>query len=216
MVLVFDLDDTLYDELTFVRRGLRAVAEWGEAAYGWDAAPSYRTMSHLLATKGRGRIFNDWLQGRGCVRTAVHVYRHHRPRIALWGTAAVALAAVRSHPCYLVTDGHKIVQANKIEALRLTDRFKHAYITNRYGRANAKPSTYCFDLIRRREGCEWSDMAYVADNPAKDFVSLNPLGVHTVRVLTGQYRGVHSHNGFEARHRIRTLSTLPRLIERLS
>jgi len=146
----------------------------------------------------------------------MHIYGHHRPRIALWDTAAIALAAVRSHPRYLLTDGHKIVQANKIAALRLTNRFKDAYITNRYGRENAKPSTYCFELIRRREGCKWSDMAYVADNPAKDFVNLNPLGVHTVRVLTGQHRGVRGRNGFEARHRISSLATLPRLIERLS
>lgn len=213
MVLVFDLDDTLYDELSFVFSGFRAVAAWGQSTYGWDADDSYATMRKLLREHGRGRIFDSWLAGRGSVRQAVNVYRHHTPRIALWPAAKATLAAVRHMPCYIVSDGHKIVQASKVAALDLKERFRGVYLTNRYGRARAKPSPYCFDLIRSRERCGWSDMIYVGDNPAKDFVGLNPLGVVTVRVLTGQHRSVAATEGHEAGHRIRSLAALPRLIK---
>jgi putative hydrolase of the HAD superfamily len=216
MVLIFDLDDTLYDELSFVLSGFRAVAAWGQSTYGWHADDSYATMRKLLRQHGRGRIFDSWLAGRGSVRQAVSVYRHHTPRIALWPKADSTLAAVRHLPCYIVSDGHKVVQANKVAALKLRARVKGVYLTNQYGTARAKPSPYCFDLIRNREGCEWSDMMYVGDNPAKDFVGLNPLGVRTVRVLTGQHRAVAAAAGYDAGHRIRSLASLPQLIKALS
>ena len=31
-------------------------------------------------------------------------------------------------------------------------------------------------------------MVYVGDDPNKDFVNLNPLGMKTVRVLTGRFK----------------------------
>lgn len=216
MVLVFDLDDTLYAELSFVDSGFRAVAAWGESTCGLGAEESYATLTKLLAEQGRGQIFDEWLKGRGPVRTAVNVYRHHVPQISLWPAARAVLRRLNRFPRYIVTDGHKIVQANKIAALGLENQFSGIYLTNRYGRARAKPSPYCFELIQRRENCDWSDMMHIADNPAKDFVGLNPLGVRTVRVLTGQHRSAVARRGYDAAHRIRSLASLPQLLERLT
>jgi putative hydrolase of the HAD superfamily len=212
MIPIFDLDDTLYDELTYVRSGFRAVATWGADWFGWDAAISYARLNHLLETEGRGRIFDLWLNGRGSVRDALRVYRHHSPDINPWESAVRVLDRLSDHSTYLVTDGHKIVQANKLAALGISSRFRHAYITHRYGIANAKPSTHCFALIRSRERCAWEDLVYVGDNPAKDFVNLNKLGVHTVRVLTGQHRGTVAAPGFDAQHHINSLDELPDLL----
>jgi putative hydrolase of the HAD superfamily len=215
MVPIFDLDDTLYDELSYVRSGFRAVAAWGETRLGWPAEASFQRLCTLLAAQGRGRVFNDWLTGHASVQEALRVYRQHRPDITLWPSAVRALDALQDRPLYLVTDGHKGVQARKIEALGITPRFRHAYITHRYGVAHAKPSAHCFALIRRREACAWQDMVYVGDNPAKDFVTLNTLGVHTVRVLTGQHRDVAARPGFDAAHRIAGLDELIPLLTRL-
>jgi putative hydrolase of the HAD superfamily len=214
MIPIFDLDDTLYDEQQFVRSGFRAVARWGKAQFGWDTDASYKKMLKLLSRDGRGRIFNQWLDGRGSVREALRTYRHHTPDIALWPSAKVALDALKDRPLYLVTDGHKIVQANKIAALKIGPRFRHAYITHRYGLAHAKPSTHCFELIKKRERCRWEEMIYVGDNPDKDFINLNTLGVRTVRVMTGQHAGKTAQRGFDARYQIRDLSQLLALIDR--
>lgn len=212
MIPVFDLDDTLYEELAYVRSGFRAVAAWGEERFGLDATASFDRLNHLLETEGRGHVFDRWLAGRGSVREAVRVYRHHQPDITAWDAALRTLGALQDYPLYLVTDGHKVVQANKLKALGIAPLFRHCYLTHRYGIAHAKPSPRCFELIRRRERCAWEDLAYVGDNPAKDFVNLNPPGVQTVRVLTGQHRNVVAKPGFEARHRIRSLDELPALL----
>lgn len=118
-------------------------------------------------------------------------------------------------PLYLVTDGHKIVQRNKVDALGLWPEFRRIFITHRFGLAAAKPSVHCFERIREAEGCDWGDMVYVGDNPAKDFVSLNPLGVHTVRVLTGAHANVVAKRGHDANVTITSLDSLPNaLVER--
>lgn len=212
MIPIFDLDDTLYDELTYVHSGFRAVAKWASDTLGIDEHSSIEKLVTLLEREGRGRIFNTWLDGRGSVRDALRVYRHHVPAIELFDSARTVLGLLSPRALYLVTDGHKVVQGRKVEALGIRSLFRHTYLTHRYGIASAKPSTRCFSLIRQRECCEWDQMIYVGDNPAKDFVNLNPLGVHTIRVLTGQHRLAVARPGFDARHTIESLDQLPELL----
>lgn len=211
-VLVLDLDDTLYDELSFVRSGFRAVAAWGEERHGFDRAESFVTLMELLVSEGRGRVFDQWLEGRGSVRAALEVYRRHDPDIVLWPAAQRLLTRYRGAALYLVTDGHKAVQARKVTTLRLWNCMRRVYLTSRYGRVHAKPSPFCFELIARREQVPLSTLIHVADNPVKDFVGLNPHGVTTVRVLTGQHAQTSVVHGAEARFRIPDLDALPGLL----
>src|SRR3546814_9657261 len=111
-------------------------------------------------------------------------------------------------PLYSVTDGHNIVQRNKVDALALWPSFRKVYITHRFGRAAAKPSTHCFEHIRAAERCGWEQMVYIGDNPAKDFVNLNPLGMFTVRVRTGGHRDMLASPNFDAAVTIGDLDTL--------
>jgi putative hydrolase of the HAD superfamily len=219
MVLIFDLDDTLYLEITYVQSGFAAVAEALERRHGWDAAESIGLMNKVLHTQGRGSVFDALLASRGmltrsAVRYCVTLYRHHEPLIALAPEAEAFLSRWPGRP-YLVTDGHKVMQAKKVEALGIRSRFERVYITHRYGVRHAKPSPYCFDLIRRAEHCDWSDLVYVGDNPAKDFVSLNALGGTTVRVLTGEHCGVTAKPEHDGRHRIHSLRDLESLLQAL-
>lgn len=213
MILIFDLDDTLYPERSYVDSGFRAVAARLQERYGWDADASFGFMTEVLEREGRGAVFDRLLAGRGVERRSavvdcVKTYRHHRPSIALY-PAAERLLRCLEKPLYIVTDGHKIVQHRKVQALNVEPRFSKVFITHRYGTRHAKPSTYCFERIRELERCRWEDMAYVGDNPAKDFVSLTPLGVRTIRVLTGEHRLVKAQPGFDARHVISDLTGLP-------
>jgi len=215
MILIFDLDDTLYDERTYVNSGLKAVAKYGQAMFGWDAADSYKYMQEVLEREGRGEIFDLWLASNGkisrsLVTECVKVYRHHTPTLQLSLQEKNLLVKLSSkYPLYLVTDGHKVVQQKKIEALDISRFFRKGMITHRYGIHNAKPSIYCFDLIRKMEKCEWKDMVYVGDNPSKDFVNLNPLGVTTVRVKTGTHSKVKAKPGYDAKISIENMGFLP-------
>lgn len=218
LVLIFDLDDTLYDERSYVESGLRAVAAFGETEFGWPKAASFRFMRRLLDEEGRGAIFDRWLGAHGVkskalVRRCVGIYRGHAPSLRLNASAARLLPKLaQQFPLYLVTDGNKYVQRRKVAALGLEPLFRKVYLTYQYGVKRCKPSPYCFELIRKREGCRWADMIYVGDNPAKDFVALNRHGGHTVRVLTGMHRAAKAPRGFEAEHVIADLGELPQVL----
>ena len=58
MIFVFDLDDTLYDEITFVKSGLLQVAKYVNIHYKIEQQPAYELMLRELDINGRGKIFD--------------------------------------------------------------------------------------------------------------------------------------------------------------
>lgn len=192
MIVVFDLDDTLYPEEAFVASGFRAVAEALSERFGIRREDSLAIMWRSLEERGRGRQFDDVVEGLGLagrqsVAELVRIYRHHSPSIELPHESRAVLEALAPRPLYLVTDGHKVVQQNKIDALGVDSYVRHAYLTHRYAIRYRKPSVHVFELLRRRERCAAEDVVYIGDDPSKDFRGLRPLGYHTLRVLTGRH-----------------------------
>ncbi|MCW3019091.1 MAG: uncharacterized protein JWN10_1399, partial [Solirubrobacterales bacterium] len=214
MIVAFDLDDTLYPEKEFVESGFRAVASVLHERFQVNEDDALKAMSTSLAENGRGRQFDDVvarfeLTRRQSVKELVSVYRHHVPSISLPAASGATLAQLRPRPLYVVTDGHKIVQQNKITALGIAPLLRHAYITHRYGIAKRKPSTYVFELMIRRERCRPQDVLYVGDDPSKDFRALRPLGVRTVRVLTGRHAAVAVPAAQDAEYAVASITDVP-------
>lgn len=212
MILIFDLDDTLYDERQYVESGFRAVAEMGRQRWQLDATASFEYLCQLLDEYGRGKIFDKWLGANNLasktnIKDCIRCYRLHKPTLTLPNKHRELLQSLTG-PLYLVTDGHKIVQQNKITALGLTPYFKRIFITHRFGIKHAKPSTYCFELIKKAERCSWKELVYIGDNPAKDFVNLNKKGAGTIRILTGCHKNMKAKTGFDAKIRLKTLPEL--------
>lgn len=201
-ILVFDLDDTLYEELSYVRSGLAAVAAYAAGRSGRDRLELQALLEAALA-EGRSGVFDRAFQRAGLrtarlVRQCVGVYRTHQPALSLWPAAERCLRRFDDHRRFLVTDGNTSAQSRKVSALDLGRRFEKAFLTYRYGRARSKPSPYCFERIRQLTGARACDIVYVADNPRKDFVGIRPLGFGTIRVLTGQHAAVQAEPGYDA------------------
>lgn len=222
MVLIFDLDDTLYDEMSFVRSGFTAVSNWGYLQFGKDADESFDFMMGILERHGRGQVFDIWLdkclgkKSKSLIDKALSIYRTHKPAIKISDNTFRLLEGLAVYSLYIVTDGNKFVQSNKIKELGISKYFKHVYITHRYGVKNAKPSIYCFEKIMMRENCSWSELVYIGDNPAKDFVNLNVKGANTVRVLTGGHKDAVARDGYEAKYIIQDLVDFPALVDVLT
>lgn len=213
MVLVFDLDDTLYDEITYVHSGFAAVAAFAAREWGVRQRAFERALVETEARRGRGRVFDVVLASAGvqdlsAVRRCLAVYRGHVPHIRLHAAGRRALARFRHVPTYIVTDGNALVQERKVRALGLTGRVRKALVTHRYGRHHAKPSPYCFQRIAAWEGEPASRIVYVGDNPTKDFVGIRPLGFRTVRVRTGAHAAVRVPRSQDAEVTIDSLDAL--------
>jgi putative hydrolase of the HAD superfamily len=212
MVLVFDLDDTLYNEVMFVQSGFRAVAEFLFQTYAVPMQESYSLMIEILKS-GRGRIFDDVLLyfeifSKKTVEKCIYIYRRHRPNIELYNDTIECLLRFKNYPVYIVTDGNKLVQKNKLVALGLYDTVKFCFITHRYGVKNAKPSSYCFLKICKREKVDPCEVIYIGDNPHKDFVGIKALGFKTVRIMRGHYKEIVKPEAFEADRKIQSLDEL--------
>lgn len=212
MVLIFDLDDTLYEELTFVHSGFKAVAEFLSPLLNVSSAQLHSELIKRLEA-GRGAIFDDVIKkhdpvSKSLVNQCLTVYRLHQPNIYLYPDAVRCLDRFKKQPLYIVTDGNKIVQANKAKALGVLDRVKKVIITHQYGVHNAKPSVYCFEKIRNLEKTEPQNMVYIGDNPSKDFVGLKPLGYKTVRIMRGNYSHLQPGEAYEADRKIHSLDEI--------
>lgn len=192
-VIVFDLDDTLYEEVTYVYSGFRAVAAYLNEKYALDLIGTERALRDVLNTQGRGRVFDTVLKREGLwssstVAACVSTYRGHTPDISLSEDAIKVLKRLAGHSLYIVTDGNKLVQHRKLEALGAYSIVNKCFITHRYGLHYAKPSPYCFKRIAEFEKKLPEEIVYIGDNPHKDFMGIKPLGFRTMRIRQGMFK----------------------------
>ena len=220
-VIIFDLDDTLYPEIEFVQSGFAAVSEYLHALHPKHSKESlYTLMLQELEKNGRGKVFDVVLESLGCktkqmVKKALSIYRLHTPTLTLPQESREILEYYSSQniPLYIVTDGNKIVQNNKIKALDVERFLKKSFITHRYGKIHAKPSPYCFVKIAQKEGVKYEDIVYIADNSNKDFVGIKKLGFRTIRIKQGMFQNVQNPKEYQAECEIESLLELKKILK---
>ncbi len=124
------------------------------------------------------------LAARMTVGDLVRAYREHTPAIELIPRMADTLDAIQRRGLRLgvLSDGPAASQSAKAAALRLERWFDPIILTGTLGAKFAKPATAGFELIARAWCVDGSTLAYVADNPAKDFAGPRLLGWTTVRL----------------------------------
>lgn len=212
MIIVFDLDEVLYDEKTYVISGFRTVSEFLEKD---EAIPKKIIFEYLKRRlkNGRERIFNDLLDNfriysQKNLEKCISVYRTHTPKIKLYSDAKDCLKRLKNYPLYIVTDGNKIVQKNKIKALNLENHVKKTILTSNYGLRNSKPSTFCFQKICDMEKTSPTNLVYIGDDPHKDFVGLKREGFKTIRLFKGRFKNERLSKEFEADYKIKSLKEI--------
>jgi putative hydrolase of the HAD superfamily len=187
MVIVFDLDDTLFPESAFAVSALAAVGRLACQAYGWDdygdrlaalhAAGHRPDLFQAAATEtGRSPLTAEQLAA------FLACYREHRPSVLPWyADASEAFRVLHPRfPFELISDGYLPTQRHKAAALGLEQWIRRPVFTEELGRSCWKPAPAAFELLMARHPGE--RFAYVADNPAKDFVAPRALGWLSVRI----------------------------------
>ena len=92
MILIFDLDDTLYPEITYVKSGFLAVSDFIFKKFDLDKDLSYKILLKILKRDGRGKIFDSFLKENNIyskknVKECISIYRNHTPYINLYRDA---------------------------------------------------------------------------------------------------------------------------------
>ena len=191
MVVVFDLDDTLYEEFDFLKSGFWAVAS--------NLCPErvveiYERMLYLY--DAGHNAFNDIAQEYNMdtsVADMLKIYREHRPNISLSSEVIALLRFLIAKGCVvgLLTDGRKITQYNKIESLGLRDYVRQAniVISEEFGSEKPNERNYRYFMERYPDDV----YVYVGDNLKKDFIAPNQLGWQTICLLDNG-RNIHKQD----------------------
>jgi putative hydrolase of the HAD superfamily len=223
--IIFDLDDTLYDEIDYCKSGFRAAAAYiAERFGGADARKLYDSMWLAFASGNRTKAFNAALGAAGvkydddCIATLIEVYRNHHPAITLPQESREVLNEFKGkYKLALLTDGFLPAQQLKVRALGIERYFSSIIYTEELGRENWKPSPLGFQKIMFDLGIEAGQCAYVGDNEQKDFIAPNELGMASIKVTRPSALHPDASNKPEARplHTIFSLCELAGLLKTL-
>jgi putative hydrolase of the HAD superfamily len=196
--VIFDLDDTLFDEIDFCRSGFRAAAEYIltlSDEYSADAV--FELIWRCFITGDCGSTFDLALAELGIpcepplIHKLVEVYRTHMPTLTLPPESHAVLEELKDrYALALLTDGFLPTQRLKVQALGIEHYFKAVMYTEELGREHWKPSPLGFQRLLEALAARPEQAVYVADNETKDFIAPNRLGLLTIQVLrpSGLYR----------------------------
>ena len=223
--VVFDLDDTLYDEIEYCKSGFAAVSEFLANLPEAPAAERiFAALWNQFTAGNRTKTFNAALDKLAIsyddrlIDELIKVYRNHVPKIALPQDSRDVLCQLSTkYTLALLTDGFLPAQQLKVQALEIEKYFKCVVYTEQLGRNCWKPSPAGFEKLMQTLNATPENTTYVADNEKKDFIAPNKLGFLTIQMVRSA--GIHTEpsaeSGAAARCIIRQISQLPALLERL-
>ena len=223
--VVFDLDDTLYDEIVYFRSGFTSVAQFLAEL---PEAPTNKFIFDCLwkqFTAGdRTKTFNAALDELGIsynddlIQKLVEVYRNHIPKITLPDESGNILDQLTGkYTLALLTDGFLPAQQLKVQALKIEKYFKCIIYTEQLGRQFWKPSTAGFEKLMQNLNKKPENTVYVADNEAKDFIAPNKLAMTTIQIIRPARLHSSTSNAPDAatKYTHHKITGLPPLLEKL-
>lgn len=194
-VVCFDLDDTLYKEIDFLKSAYRHIASLVSNAN----APEDEVYQTLLNTYIQGgNAFATVVQKYGfrlfTVEWMLDVYRNHKPHITLDNDTRLTLERLKAKGVTMgiISDGRYAQQMNKIDALGLKDFIHEEDIIINTDLSRIKPDRHSFKHFMEKYGKDCA-FWYVGDNTAKDFVAPNTLGWTTICLLDNG-RNIHKQD----------------------
>ena len=184
-VICFDLDDTLYKEIDYLKSGYRKIAELIAKRYRLSCDDVYDKMYNWYRSgENAFSKVNDYYGLDNPIGDYLNVYRYHHPNISLSKGVSETLGSLKDQGCMLgiISDGRTITQRNKIEALGLDLFFDddNIIISEEFG--SEKPSLANYHYFMKKYP-DAESFTYVGDNPRKDFIAPNKLGWKTICLL---------------------------------
>ncbi|MDO8429803.1 MAG: HAD family hydrolase [bacterium] len=214
--IIFDLDDTLYSEITFVRSGFIAVARYAAINFKVSEKEFYKKLINRFNSDGRGKIFDNILTeynlfSKRRVALLVNCYQRHIPNIVLYSEVRSILHALKKkYGLGIITDGKGMVQRKKVRALKLKFFFDCIMYTHDYGKE--KPHPFSFKKMLLHFQVQPEEAVYIGNNPYKDFIGARRVGLKTIRILRGDFKFLKLNKKYEADYCLQNLKNLPKLL----
>ncbi|HVG42123.1 MAG TPA: HAD family hydrolase [Chitinophagaceae bacterium] len=186
---VFDLDDTLFQEIDFLKSAYRHISKKLASYIECDI---YEEMLERYYKKEN--VFQWIIDKHSNSITAFNLqwlikeYREHIPVIKLSEEVLLFLQKLKSLniPTGLITDGRSITQRNKLKALGIEDYFTDIVISEEFGSEKPDERNYLY----YQNKYPTKEFYFFGDNTSKDFIVPAKLGWKTICIKN---RGHHIH-----------------------
>lgn len=184
-VVVFDLDDTLYNEIDFLKSAYTEIAKQLNPD---DWKLLYVNMFSLYRQKLDvfGFLSETYNISK---KQLIERYRNHAPSIEPKQNVVSVFEKIKEKKgkIAIITDGRTDTQKQKLKALKLQKYLDLVVISEETG--FEKPHTNNFKLVENTfKNCNYY---YIADNFKKDFIVPNVLGWKTIGLIDN---GLNIHN----------------------
>ncbi len=181
MNLIFDLDDTLYPEQTYIFQGFLAVAKFLEPGAPVDL---YLQLIRLHR-EGSGRVFDELDRRRPGgipIPEIVKLYRDTPRELRLWpGVEDACRSLKKHHRLVLITNGDSETQWKKVKQLGLESYFDLVLVPDDFGRQYWKPSVKLMNRVYDTFSKEKSQYIYIG-NSADDYAFAREAGIPFILV----------------------------------
>ncbi|MGM0836087.1 MAG: HAD family hydrolase [Bacillota bacterium] len=210
--IIFDMDDTLFNEIDYVLSGFKAVDDW--LSTNWNQQGFYKTATNIFLNGDNHFVFNKALDYMGInysssqITEMVNVYRNHSPKLNILEEFIELHKKIKPWiKLGIITDGYLATQKNKADSLRLSDYFHTIIFTDEYGKEFWKPHRLSYDMICEKFSCQPKDCVYIGDNLNKDFITAKQLGWRTIQVIRKKsiYKNQKVKEEYKAHHKIKDL-----------
>ncbi|MES2796278.1 MAG: HAD family hydrolase [Bacteroidota bacterium] len=185
-LIVFDLDDTLYKEIDFLKSAYLAISNIldldNEILYDYMIKCYFEKKDVFELLSKKYLITKSELLG---------IYRNHKP-VTLPTEINIkrVLNSFKKKGNFLglITDGRSLTQRNKLVSLEIEKLFDLIIISDEFG--SEKPCEKNYLMFER---FEVDRRFYIGDNPNKDFLTPNKLGWTTICLLDNG-KNIHKQN----------------------
>ncbi len=176
---IFDLDDTLYQEIDYLRSAYRHISEELEKKI------KINLFDEMWKRYVKKENVFEWIvklfgssNSSITISYLLELYRYHTPDIRLKNDVKKFLdfLSIRNIPAGLITDGRSITQRNKLKALSLEDYFQDTIISEEFG--SEKPDERNFLYFKNKYPNK--EFVFVGDNTFKDFIVPKKFGWFTI------------------------------------
>jgi len=181
-VIVFDLDDTLFKEIDYLKSAYIEIASFLQEKFLINDS-----FDSMLKMYGEGKNVFKELNIKYNLSIPLDfylkMYRNHFPKISLEYDISNTLSYLKQqgYPIGILTDGRKVTQRNKINSLGLFDYLDENLIVISEEFGTSKPNIY--NYLYFQNTFPNAELFYIGDNPQKDFISANCLGWKTICLL---------------------------------
>ena len=189
-VLVFDLDDTLVPELSFLKSAFKEIAEFLEKKN------SSSLFEKMMEWRSRGEnVFENLCKiYKTDVPCLLAIYRNHSAlELQVAPETLNVLENLRSRGFVLgmITDGRSRTQRSKIKSAGLEQFFanENIIISEEFGSDKTNPKNFEYFMAKYPS----AEYFYIGDNPKKDFFVANSLGWKTICLLD-KGENIHKQN----------------------